>query len=194
MTTFFTSDLHLGHARIIELCKRPFNNVEEMNQKIVENWNYEVDPLDNIFILGDLALGKIRETIKIVSRLNGTKYLIPGNHDRVWSGYPDKPHKALEMRELYESVGLNILPEQFYYGSWLLCHFPTSGDSYTDDRYPEYRPTLADGQWLIHGHVHTMWRIRGNQINVGMDQWDFTPVRKEVLEKLIYSKEHPHES
>lgn len=35
--TFFTSDSHWNHSRIIELCKRPFKDVEEMNNSLIEN-------------------------------------------------------------------------------------------------------------------------------------------------------------
>lgn len=37
--TFFTSDTHFGHANIINLCKRPFRDVNHMNDMLVENWN-----------------------------------------------------------------------------------------------------------------------------------------------------------
>ena len=36
---FFTSDLHLGHEKIIELTGRPFRDVNEMNRVIIENFN-----------------------------------------------------------------------------------------------------------------------------------------------------------
>lgn len=47
--TFFTSDTHFGHANIINLCKRPFRDVNHMNDMLVENWNvdptYEDEPI-----------------------------------------------------------------------------------------------------------------------------------------------------
>lgn len=53
---FFTSDLHFGHEKIIKACRRPFSSVEEMNGKLVENWNATVGAQDEVYILGDFAL------------------------------------------------------------------------------------------------------------------------------------------
>ena len=36
---FYTSDLHLGHANVIRFDKRPFADVEEMDQYIITRWN-----------------------------------------------------------------------------------------------------------------------------------------------------------
>lgn len=200
MTDYFTSDLHLGHERIIDLCNRPFKSVEHMNNQICGRWNEQVTEDDQVFILGDLAMGPIKESLKLVEKLKGKKYLVPGNHDRVHPCYPQKAAKGEEMCRMYEDAGLAILGlEVDYYplGSaleqnplpWKLCHFPTSGDHTTDDRYPEYRPSLDDNEWLIHGHVHELWAINGRQINVGVDQWDFTPVRESVLRAIIENED-----
>ena len=182
MTIFFTSDLHLGHDRIIDLCGRPFENVNEMNHTIIQNWNLVVEPNDTVFVLGDVALGKLNETLPLVEQLRGHKLLVPGNHDRCWSG-----HKKVRPIDVvrYRNVGFTILPNITYFQRWKLCHFPTYGDSYTDDRYPEFRPTLADNEWLIHGHVHNMWKQKEMQINVGVDRWNFFPVAEAQLRQLM---------
>ena len=51
---YYTSDLHLFHDNIIRLCNRPYKNVYEMNDDIVERWNNKVKPDDDVYILGDM--------------------------------------------------------------------------------------------------------------------------------------------
>lgn len=81
---FFTSDHHFGHQNIISYCARPWDSVEEMTEGLVEAWNETVHPDDLVYYLGDFAMGRIDDTLPIVGRLNGTKLLVPGNHDRCW--------------------------------------------------------------------------------------------------------------
>ena len=79
MKYFFTSDTHFGHKNIIEYCQRPFKSVEEMNEKIIENWNKVVSPEDTVFHLGDFVFrGKKRE---FLHKLNGKVIWLKGNHD-----------------------------------------------------------------------------------------------------------------
>ena len=40
---FFTSDLHFFHRNIMQFCQRPFNNLVEMNEALINNWNNTVD-------------------------------------------------------------------------------------------------------------------------------------------------------
>ena len=70
MKTFFIADLHFSDINIMKYENRPFDSVELMNEKIVENWNRTVSNDDEVFLLGDI--GKI----DYISQLNGTKYLI----------------------------------------------------------------------------------------------------------------------
>ena len=79
--TFFTSDTHFGHANIIRLCNRPFKDVEEMNEKLIENWNKVVPEDGTVFHLGDFAFGGSALWNSVIPRLNGQIYLIIGNHE-----------------------------------------------------------------------------------------------------------------
>ena len=79
---FFTSDHHFGHSNIIKFCKRPFKDVEEMNEVLIERWNEKINPEDEVYHIGDFAMTKDNELVaNILDKLNGTKYLIVGNHE-----------------------------------------------------------------------------------------------------------------
>ncbi len=79
---YFTSDLHFYHENIIKHANRPFFCVEEMNQALIKKWNQKVHTSDEIYILGDVTLKGATYAVEILTRLNGRKYLIKGNHDR----------------------------------------------------------------------------------------------------------------
>ena len=81
---YFTSDLHLGHANAIKLCRRPFSCVEEMDETLIANWNERVTNGDTVYILGDLLFRNQTPTESYLDRLKGKKHLITGNHDRKW--------------------------------------------------------------------------------------------------------------
>lgn len=189
---FFTSDLHLGHARINELAGRPFASTAEADAAMVDRWNSVVGDDDLVVILGDVAMGDIHASLEKVATLNGTKFLVPGNHDRVSHLYRTPDARRAEWRKAYEDAGLLLLgPEvAMILGSRpvILHHFPYDGDSHDEDRYAAARPRDR-GEWLLHGHTHSRERIRGRQVHVGVDAWDFTPVSAVTLKALIEETE-----
>jgi calcineurin-like phosphoesterase family protein len=86
MKTWVTSDLHFGHKNIMSFCPQTrarFNNdVVYMNNAMAEEWNAKVQPEDTVYILGDVAFMSGSDACRMMNRLNGTKILIEGNHDR----------------------------------------------------------------------------------------------------------------
>lgn len=181
---WFTSDTHFGHANIIGYSQRPYRDVAQMNDELVDAWNDRVRPDDEIWHLGDVVMGKAEQTLPIISRLHGRKYLVPGNHDRCWTGH----RKTGDWAAKYTAAGFTLLdnqsPLELAGRQVLTCHFPYAGDSHDTDRYAEHRP-VDRGQWLIHGHVHEKWRQRGRQINVGVDVWNWAPVHADTLTAMI---------
>lgn len=80
---WFTSDTHFYHTNIIKYCNRPFNSVEEMNEKLIANWNSVVGKDSIVWHLGDFCLGpdQKKHIPELVSKLNGKINLVLGNHD-----------------------------------------------------------------------------------------------------------------
>lgn len=202
---WFTSDHHFGHARIIELCDRPFTDVDEMNATMVERWNARVGADDTVYVLGDFAMGRIADTLPLVSKLTGRKILIPGNHDRCWAG-EKRAHRRQEWTARYLAAGFDniythdrplplILSDNT---PVLLWHFPYAPAEGTADHQgraelERMHPTNR-GTWLLHGHVHTEWAVQYPQINVGVDTSEvltgglaFAPISEdEIIEALHY--------
>lgn len=182
MARFFTSDTHFGHERIISLCNRPFSSVEEMNEVMIERWNSVVKPSDKVYHFGDVALGKIAESLPLVGRLNGYKVLIPGNHDRIFSAEKQRQRERFfpEYMKFFDFINAELSSISINDRMVLMSHFPYSGDSHGEDRHADKRP-VDNGFPLIHGHVHDSWKINGRMFNVGVDVNNFTPVSEDEI-------------
>ncbi len=196
MTTYFTSDHHFGHANIITYAGRPFMNTQDMNETMVAKWNDTVTDDDVVYHLGDFAMGSINETLKFVEKLNGTKHLIMGNHDRCFPYHRRaKPPMVAKWLQRYKDAGFETVTEAGMFtlpsGQMvLLSHFPYVGDSHDGDRFDAAR--LGDhGVPLLHGHTHKSdQRISRSpkgtlQVHVGVDAWKFAPVSDHVIQNYV---------
>lgn len=186
---FVTSDHHFGHARIIELCNRPFASVAQMDTEFVVAWNRVVGPDDTVLHLGDLALGKRDETIRLTDSLNGRKLLVPGNHDTISSVYRTSAKNRQRTMDLLEECGWTVLPEIIggtRGGHRLIAaHYPYYGDSHGDDRHVEARP-VDEGIPLLHGHTHDAeTRAHGHMFHVGVDAHDYTPIPMTIIDDWL---------
>lgn len=80
---YVTSDLHVGHERIIELCERPYRDVGEMNDALLEGINSTVGSKNTLVIVGDIVMGKLEYNMRLLRRIKAARiWLLPGNHDR----------------------------------------------------------------------------------------------------------------
>ena len=74
---WFTSDQHFCHTNIMIFCHRPWDDINEMNRGITDNWNEVVGNNDVAFILGDfhwlkdpvIVTKKIKELNLLKSKL-----------------------------------------------------------------------------------------------------------------------------
>lgn len=190
---WLTADTHFGHKRIGELAGRLHVDVHEGDALLKARWVERVHAGDEVYILGDLAMGDFRQSLELVASLPGRKRLIPGNHDRVHPVYKGSPAKRSEWRTAYEEAGLEVLAleAELDLGGGLIVrasHFPYEGDHSEHDRHVDWRP-VDDGRWLVHGHVHELWKVKDRMVNVGVDVWDYAPVSFDEVRSLIIEEE-----
>lgn len=114
MTVWVTSDLHFNHRNISKYCPHrqtkswsgepTDESVQEMNELIISNWNSVVSPEDDVWILGDVAMGKIDKAPSMVSRLNGKKHLVKGNHDKTLVKHIREGETEPAVKDLFVSI------------------------------------------------------------------------------------------
>ena len=192
MNRFFISDTHFGHKNIINYSDRPFDNFEDMDWQIVNNWNHVVGDTDVVYHLGDVAMGDSTRWDNILKSLNGYKILVTGNHDRIFAG--EKPRQRERWDEKYhewfDEVYDNLTGLVLSNGTVVnLSHFPYDGDSHAEERYRECR-LRDDGTILVHGHTHSHDVISRSkkdtiQIHVGVDANNFSPISEDQVINYI---------
>lgn len=169
MRVWFTADTHFGHENIMRYTGRPFKTIEQMNSTIIKNWNERVKPEDTVIFLGDFCFrntpggkkgeGTGNKAEYYTEQLNGNIVFIRGNHDN------------------NNSLNTHITALELELGGQLIycIHDPVDFDS-------KYSINLC-------GHVHEHWKIKkwGDTylVNVGVDVWDFRPVKIEEIFKAV---------
>ena len=168
---FVTSDTHFYHNNILKYENRPFKDINDMNNKMIESWNETVSSKDEVYILGDFSFGNEEETIKLLNKLNGKKYLIKGNHDYVV--------KNKDVRDKFEWIK-DYFVLKHNKMKFVMFHYPIQ---VWDCRH--------HGAIHLYGHIHSnlgnhsMEYDIPNSYNVGVDVNGFKPVLiEDIIEKL----------
>ena len=158
---YYIADTHFNHENIIKYCNRPFMSVDRMNECIIERWNKKVKAGDDVYILGDFCMGNQEEVDKFLRRLNGNKYLILGNHDRVTND--NRGFVWVKNIADIKDNGRHVI----------LFHYPI--ESWNGKFH---------GAYHLYGHIHNSEIVQKieNRFNAGVDVNDFEP---KTLDELI---------
>lgn len=159
MTVYFTADTHFGDHRTINISKRPFADVAEMDDRIIERWNAVVAAEDVVWHLGDVAR-RGGDVASLLGRLHGTKHLLRGNNDT------EATVSAVGWASVRDYAELEIEEHRL-----VLCHYPFRSWN------GQHRGSLN-----LHGHSHGRLKRMPRQYDVGVDVHGFAPV---TLAKLL---------
>ena len=162
---YFISDTHLGHFNIIKYCKRPFKDLQEMEETIVKNWNSKVLSEDTVFFIGDFCMKKSTEAPEgknfeyYRNQLKGNIIFFKGNHDN------NNGTKSIIESMVIKHGGYRI--------------------------YMTHDPEFAKKEYEYNfcGHVHDKWKFKKLHnsiiVNLSVEQWDYTPVNiNDIMKKL----------
>jgi calcineurin-like phosphoesterase family protein len=144
---------------------------EEMDEKLLYNWNNAVSVDDTVYILGDLVFRSDKHATYYIDRLNGEKYLILGNHDHKWI-------KNCNLQKHFKSVAyyLEIKDGERRIA---LCHYPMLSWG-----------GAARGALHVYAHIHNKkdglvfetLKKMDNALNAGVEINKYKPV---TLDELI---------
>lgn len=173
---WFTSDHHWGHANIIRFSQRPFADVEEMDEALIERWNRVVQKGDTVYHLGDIFLHKdLQRAHEIRDRLKGQICLIKGNHEST----------AQRMRERFgwikEYAEVRIPDASAPGGEQMivLCHYAF-----------RIWNKSHHGSWHLYGHSHGSLPDDPNarSFDVGVDCHDYAPISYARVKSIMATK------
>lgn len=166
MASYFTADWHLNERRIGDIRTgcfnpffRPFRSVTEQNDRIIDGLNSVVRPTDRLYVVGDVAID--REGVSLLDRIHcRNRTLIIGNYDT---------DKLDALASTFDAV-VDQLELEIAGVPCLLQHYPARA---VKDRFN------------IVGHIHGLWKVRPNMVNVGVDAWHFLPVSEQEI-RFVY--------
>lgn len=173
-----TATSYFSHTNIIKYTNRPFKDIHEMNDALVNRWNSVVGPEDTVYNLGDVCFGSVKMAEECLFRLNGKIILIAGNHDKRL-----KKTEALSCRfeKIVDYYELRV-PEESE--RIVLSHFPFAVWN-----------SSHHGALHFHGHSHSVpTNARTGtslRCDVGVDNFDFTPrTLQEIRERMKTYPQH----
>lgn len=159
---FFTGDEHFFHRKVIKYNNRPFEDVWEMHEGIINKHNEVVKNSDRVIHLGDFTLLKnSSEIFNIIKRLNGDHTFLQGSHD-VW--LKDKKHIQIWEKKI----------DDYYV---VCCHYSM-----------RVWPRSHYNSWQLYGHSHGRLEPVGKQWDVGVDNNNFYPVSFDQLVEIMKNR------
>jgi calcineurin-like phosphoesterase family protein len=173
---WFISDTHFFHANILKFVEEdkertrreyeynpdhPNISVNSMHEDMIQKWNSVVGSRDYVYHLGDVTFQYNGPFNHLMSRLNGLKRLIVGNHDKIWN---PALMKWFEKADLWKG---------FKESNFTASHMPLREGSF------------RDGAFNVHGHTHRHVLTDPRYINVCVETRNYTPVHLDTIVEEI---------
>lgn len=168
MKKYFTSDWHLNDDRIgvdgkPNLFYRPFDSVHSQNVAILNGFKYSgFQDGDHLYHLGDVFYNFDEHGYMVMKMIRerypkSTFTLIKGNYD---------DNRVVNLMPFFDDIYVDktiIIKDKEYY----LNHYPVN---------------CIEKEFSLTGHIHGLWKVQKNMINVGVDAWHFRPISEDQID------------
>ena len=167
------SDHHFSHANMCKFTNydgskvRPWTDVNEMDEAMINSWNSVVKDWDKLYHLGDFSMGWKELPGKVMGRLKGRKRLVRGNHDMC---------PTSEYMKYFEDIyGVRVFSES----KLIFSHYPLHAES------------IKEGWLNVHGHLHDNYVKMKNGLadpryfNVSVERINYTPIHFDELAAMV---------
>jgi len=173
MATFLIANCQFGRASVIKGNGRPFGNVIDMNEEMIENWNKSVGPEDTVIHLGNFAWDPTT-ALEVLEKLNGKNiWLVPAEHDSAIMELNSKqmlPQGVKVINRISEQSNLNAT-----FAYWPMIEWPSK----------------SKGNYLFYGFYGKKYKPdhKKKMINMAVEFWNYTPQDIQSLMRLFEDRD-----
>lgn len=165
---YFTGCTHFGHKNCLKFDNRPFSDIEQHDDALINNFNRIVTNEDTIYFLGDFCWQQTFENYqRLFNRLNGKKFFILGNHDNKQQLLRCKKEGLLV--DVFETKTIQINNDRIF-----LSHYP----------HREWAGYYK-GAYHLYSHVHGSLEDYKQSTDVSCMLWEYEPVSWKELKEYI---------
>ena len=175
---FFTADTHFKQQRTLELSRRPFANVHEMDLTMMSNWNKKVTDNDIVFHAGDfIDPDKLNFLEPLLNNLNFYElHWTLGNYDR-------KVKDKIELIVTRAQTGDRHI---YLYDYDSPCHVEAEFGGKLHKFVIAHEPVdfpvdKQDDEIVLYGHIHGRSFAKRNGFDLAADYHRYTPLSLEEV-------------
>lgn len=169
MATFVIANCQFGRSGIIKKNKRPFGDVTDMNEEMIQRWNAVVTDNDIVMHLGNFAWDPTTAE-EVFNELNFKQLLlVPAEYDQ----------------PVFEMMSSQMLPENVKIIN-RISEQPSHNATFSYWPMLEW-PMKAKGHYLFYGYYGTKYKPdhKKKMINMACEFWNYTPQNLNTLSRLF---------
>lgn len=175
---WFLSDTHFSQQRTLELSRRPFRNLRDMDLTMISNWNKHIRKNDDVYFLGDF--GADFEYLKLLNFKN--LFFVTGNYERKDRNGNDISKETTE-KILSYSTDKNLI----YVFDRGECKITLKDGKNVTLIHEPINPNkdessiVDNNQLYLYGHIHGRTLYKTNGTDCGVDVHGFAPISEEEI-------------